>query len=240
MIRKVISVILLITMSCFLCCCNSDSSNNENAGMEEGWDPKIVSMNGSRLYTKDDVPEAVIDAAIKYISDNGYDDQNIEFVICRHSGKYSAKVERLFELDYFDPDISEKDDSPYYVKERAKEPAADIGYFAVDLSGNITEQKRLKTYDEIVKIDSFFKYDADHAMKAAADHFSADYDDIRSTAKYLDEIDGKEVLCYRVQIKRRKNDKFILLNARINGENGEIFYTDEFEFIDGTWQKKEG
>ena len=49
-------------MSCFLCCCNSDSSNNENAGMEEGWDPKIVSMNGSRLYTKDDVPEAVIKA----------------------------------------------------------------------------------------------------------------------------------------------------------------------------------
>ena len=156
------------------------------------------------------------------------------------SRSHPGLVERLFELDYFDPDISEKDDSPYYVKERAKEPAADIGYFAVDLSGNITEQKRLKTYDEIVKIDSFFKYDADHAMKAAADHFSADYDDIRSTAKYLDEIDGKEVLCYRVQIKRRKNDKFILLNARINGENGEIFYTDEFEFIDGTWQKKEG
>ena len=44
----------------------------------------------------------------------------------------------------------------------------------------------------------------------------------------------KYTLCYRgIFLSDDKTKKYY---ARMNGETGEIFYTAEFELIDGTWQ----
>lgn len=200
----------------------------------DGAKAHMISENGAYITTLDSLPETVIKSAEEFIINSNCNDPSFEFVF-ENSPKFgSPEGIALSFLDYFEPTVFERqeDGSPFYVSELTR-GGVYIGYFVVNNNGEIIEHNVI-TKDQYSEIDSEYNIDMPNAMSDLANHFSIPTENLKSLCRYLDKTDNKYTLCYRgIFLSDDKTKKYY---ARMNGETGEIFYTAEFELIDGTWQ----
>lgn len=251
--KKTYMIFLAICMTFVVSGCAEQTGNSDTSAVSsesaviadtgdfvftDGAKSHMISENGAYITNLDSLPETVIKSAEEFIINSNCNDMFLQF--CFENSPKLGSPEGIARntLDYFDPTIYEKqeDGSPFYVSELTR-GGIYIGYFVVNNNGEIIEHNVI-TKDQYSEIDSEYSLDIWQAKDNMAEYFSLSNENEWQICRYLDTTEQKNTLCYRG--KFLSDDKTQKYYARMNGETGEIFYTAEFELIDGTWQKKEG
>lgn len=210
------------------------TSQSDNKANAEGYindDAKgyQLSENGADLTVYDSLSDKVIEGAERFIIESGCNDPEFSFGFENTPKLGSPKSAANNALDFFEPTVFEaqEDGSPYFVYQIGKDNNTYLGYFVVDNEGKIIEQNII-TGDQYKNIGSEYNIDIGQAMSDMASHFSVSTQDLKNLCRYLDKTDDKYTLCYRgIFLSEDKTKKYY---ARMNGETGEIFYTDEVKF----------